>query len=370
MHYGEKLEEARFIATIQHAYTQGIRTFMTADVYGNGESDLLLGRALQGYPRESYCLVGAIGHDFYEGQRQGAKGYPRFTDPTLRGEDDYAAYLKRATERSLERLGTTHFDLLLLHNPDQRGYRSPAIWEGLKALKTAGFTELLGIAPGPANGFTLDIIGVFEDYGDLIDWAMIILNPFEPWPGKLCLAAAEKFNVKVMARVVDFGGIFHDDVKPGHEFGKMDHRSYRPAGWVETGNEKLEKIRSYATEHDLTMLQLACAWDLAHPAVQCVIPTLIQEIGPLARPIAEKVDELAAIESLAASGALTLSQEEIAAIEAIGDNRGCMSLKGGNAQYEGELQTDLWPLDAKLLDVAQRWGINPETDLAYLHGSK
>ena len=33
--------------------------------------------------------------------------------------------------------------------------------------------------------------------------------------------------------VTDFGGIFHDDVKPGHPFADYDHRSFRPAGWVE-----------------------------------------------------------------------------------------------------------------------------------------
>ena len=73
-------------------------------------------------PATSYCLVGAIGHDFYEGERDGAKGFPRFTDPRLRGRGEYAAYLRMATERSLERLGAERFDLLLLHNPDRTGY--------------------------------------------------------------------------------------------------------------------------------------------------------------------------------------------------------------------------------------------------------
>ena len=49
---------------------------------------------------------------------------------------------------------------------------------------------MIGLAPGPANGFTLDVIGCFERYGELIDWAMLILNPFEPWPGELALDAA------------------------------------------------------------------------------------------------------------------------------------------------------------------------------------
>ena len=47
-----------------------------------------------------------------------------------------------------------------------------------------------GSRPGPANGFTLDLIDCFERFGDRIDWAMVILNPLEPWPGELCLGAA------------------------------------------------------------------------------------------------------------------------------------------------------------------------------------
>src|SRR4029434_6204904 len=60
MHFGEPLDDDRFIALIHCAYDNGIRTFLTADVYGLGEADMLLGRALEGTPRNSYCLVGAI----------------------------------------------------------------------------------------------------------------------------------------------------------------------------------------------------------------------------------------------------------------------------------------------------------------------
>ena len=111
----------------------GIDTVMTADAYGAGEADSLLGRALAGVAREDYCLVGAIGHDFYEGERDGAKGFPRFTDPRLRGPDGYADYVRMATERSLERCGADAFDLLLLHNPDRTGYTSETVWDALEA---------------------------------------------------------------------------------------------------------------------------------------------------------------------------------------------------------------------------------------------
>ena len=98
-----------------------------------------------------------------------------------------------------------------------------------------------------------------------------------------------------VTRVVDYGGLFHDDVKPGHKFGAQDHRGFRPAGWVEAGAEKMERMRDIARNHKVTMLQLACLWNLSQPAVSSVIPTLIQETGANARAIESKVDELASL---------------------------------------------------------------------------
>ena len=56
-----------------------------------------------------------------------------------------------AAERSLERLGADSFDLLLLHNPDRTGYESEAVWDGMAALRDAGLTRLIGVAPGPGQ---------------------------------------------------------------------------------------------------------------------------------------------------------------------------------------------------------------------------
>src|SRR5262245_54126748 len=122
MHFGEELSEERFINVIQHAWRSGVRTFLTADVYGSGAADEMLGRALAGLPRDSYCLVGAVGHDFYSGKRDGAKGFPRFTHSQLRPPNQFAEYLRAATEKSLARCGVDRFDCLLLHNPDSLGY--------------------------------------------------------------------------------------------------------------------------------------------------------------------------------------------------------------------------------------------------------
>jgi aryl-alcohol dehydrogenase-like predicted oxidoreductase len=356
MRFGEPIAEERLEAVLRPG--GGIRTVMTADVYGEDEADRLLGRALEGVVRSDYELVGAIGHDFYTGEREGPKGFPRFTDPRLRGPAGYRDYVRMATERSLDRLGADSFDLLLLHNPDRRGFESPEVWEALRELRDEGLTRRLGVAPGPANGFVLDVIGCFERYGELIDRAMLILNPLEPWPGELAVAAAPDHDIEVITRVVDYGGLFHDDVLPGHAFPRHDHRTFRPQGWVEAGREKLERIRPLAERHGLTMLQLACVWNLAHPGVECVVPTLIQEPGPDAKPIERKREELAGVPD-----ERILSDAEVDEIRTIGDNRGSMLLKGGTPDHEGDELPDRWEIDEELAAVAERWAIDPQRDL-------
>jgi aryl-alcohol dehydrogenase-like predicted oxidoreductase len=356
LRFGQAIEPDRLEALLRPG--DGIATVMTADVYGQGEADSQVGRALSGVPREDFSLVGAVGHDFYEGERDGPRGFPRFTDPSLRGPDGYRGYLRMAAERSLSRLGQDRFDLLLLHNPDRTGYESTEVWDGMAALRDAGLADAIGVAPGPANGFSLDLVHCFERFGDRIDWAMIILNPLEPWPGELCLDAASRQGVRVITRVVDYGGLFWDDVTPETELPRGDHRSFRPEGWIAEGRAKLDRLRPIAERAGLTPMHLACQWNLAHPAVACVVPTLIQELGEGARPIEEKRAELA---SLPPDD--RLSEGDVQEIRAIGDNTGCMALKGATPDHAGEERPDRWPVSTELAQVAERWEIEPERDL-------
>jgi hypothetical protein len=92
-----------------------------------------------------------------------------------------------------------------------------------------------------------------------------------------------------------------------------------------------------------------------------VVPTLIQEAG--GRSIESKRAELAATPR-----EIRLSAEDVAEIRAIGDNAGCMALKGASPDHEGEAQPDRWPLTPELQELAGRWGIRPDRDLTLTHG--
>ena len=172
-----------------------------------------------------------------------------------------------ATERSLERLGVDRFDLLLLHNPDRIGYTERGVWDGMAALRDAGLTTRIGVAPGPANGFTLDLIACLERFGDRIDWAMIILNPFEPWPGELCLDAAaaprrqrdhprRRLRRPVLGRRA-----------PGQACAAATTAPSAPTAGSRRAAGSWSGCARSPSAHGLTMMQLACAWNLAQAAV-------------------------------------------------------------------------------------------------------
>lgn len=355
--YGRDIGAERLAKLVRRAYSSGTRTFMTADVFGEGEADRLLGAALTGFDRSSYCLIGAIGHDFYKGTRMPERGYPRFTEPNLRSPHEYGPFLQMAAEKSLERLNSDYFDILLLHNPDSTGFMHESVWNGMRALRESGMACHIGIAPGPGNGFALDLIAAFERFDEVIEWAMIQLCPIEPWPGEFVIPAAVHHNVNLLARGVEGYGMFHDTLRPGARFLRDDYRNFRPPGWIESAQEKMERFRKIGVKYNLTLLQLASEWALAHQGIQTVVPTLIQEAEE-GKLIEAQADELSGL-----TLAKPLPHEIVDEISRLGDNKNSIPLMGASPQYIGPPVADQWPITSELLEVAGRWGILPDRDL-------
>ena len=118
-------------------------------------------------------------------------------------------------------------------------------------------------------------------------------------------------------------------------------------------------MRPIAERHGLTLLQLACQWNLAHPPVRCVVPTLIQEAGADAQAGRGQARRA----RRPARPATCCRADEVAELRAIGDNTGSMTLKGAAPDHEGEPRPDRWALTPELARLAARWGIEPARDL-------
>jgi len=98
-------DDEQSLATLEHALARGVTLFDTADIYGFGHNESLLGRFIRG-KRDRVVLATKAG--IVRSQ----------SDPALRGVDNSPIYLARHCEESLRRLGTDHVDLYYLHRID------------------------------------------------------------------------------------------------------------------------------------------------------------------------------------------------------------------------------------------------------------
>ena len=181
----------------------------------------------------SVCLVGAVGPRLLRGQARGSKGFPRFTDRACAGPRTTRATCAwrrsgaaSGSASSLRPAAPAQPRPHRLHEPGGVGGDGGAARRGARrrwAWRPAGQRV-------HARRHRLP-----RALRRAIDWAMVILNPLEPWPGELVLPAAAAQRHEVITRVVDYGGLFWDDVRPGHAFAERDHRAFRPDGWVESG---------------------------------------------------------------------------------------------------------------------------------------
>jgi len=135
------------LATLDAAWTAGIRAFDTAPHYGVGLSEQRLGRFLDGRPRDQYVLCTKVGRLLVpaDGDVEGAEGFhgtPRLTRVRDYSRDGVLASL----EESLRRLGTDRVDIALIHDPDEHGRQAlDEAYPALAALRAEGVIGAVGL---------------------------------------------------------------------------------------------------------------------------------------------------------------------------------------------------------------------------------
>ena len=142
-------DEAEEIATIHQALERGVRHFDTAEMYGDGSTELLLGRALSGADRSSLFLT--------------SKFYPFNASKQA---------MINSCENSLDRMGTDYIDLYLLHWPGQTAFEETL--EGAHYLLEQGKIRAFGV-----SNFDFHNLGDLIDGGlsNLIDVNQVMYNP-------------------------------------------------------------------------------------------------------------------------------------------------------------------------------------------------
>jgi aryl-alcohol dehydrogenase-like predicted oxidoreductase len=286
---------------LRQAFEQGVTFFDNGDTYASGRAEELQRGAL-GDVRDQIVVATKFGYDIYNNpERPGQQERPHDWTP---------AYLRRALEGSLKRLGTDRIDYYQLHNPrlDAIEVGSPVaddLFAELERAKSEGLIRAYGTALGPA----LNERQIEEGIASLRQRrapTQIIYNLLEQLLGAPILPVAEAEGVGVLARVPHASGLLEGYMTLDTTFEPGDHRNWRLTtnekrkAWMEDGLKKVEQLQAEFLD-GRTLGQLALDFALRSPAMASVIPNIYDEAGlnnytAARRPLSD--DEYGRIQSL------------------------------------------------------------------------
>src|SRR5215216_6123188 len=258
--WGEVSDEESY-ATLNRAIDLGVNFLDTADVYGDGRSERLIGRLLKDRPDDEIFIATKAG---------------RRLDPHTAEGYDYE-HLSAFVGRSLENLGVEALDLLQLHCPPTDVYRQDETFEALDRLQAAGKVKNYGISVERVEEARMAL-----SY-PVVKTVQIIFNVFRQKPAEEFFPLAEERNIGVLARVPLASGLLSGKMSVDREFASDDHRNFNREGQAfdrgetfsgvdfETGLAAAEELKELVPE-GYTLAQLALRWILMHPAVSCAIP--------------------------------------------------------------------------------------------------
>ncbi|HLZ68310.1 MAG TPA: aldo/keto reductase [Dehalococcoidia bacterium] len=271
---------------LNHAFDLGVNFYDTADQYGEGRSERLIGETFAGR-RDKVLIAGKFGYDFYAGhRREGHNELPQNFAPE---------FVRFALERSLRRLQTDYLDIWHIHNARMESLRDDRLWQTLADLRREGKVRHLAVALGPAIGWLDEGLAALRERP--IAAMQIIYNLLEQEPGRSFVPDAVKRNIGLLVRVPHSSGLLEGKFTLETTFGPNDHRSHRKREWLVDGLTKLEQLRFLTDDGSRTIGQAALQWLYAQPQVFSVLPNLYGM---------EQIEEFAA-----ASDAPPLSEEQV-----------------------------------------------------------
>lgn len=259
--------DERALELCQFSYDQGITYFDNGDAYGNGRAETVFGKFIKEIGRDKIEIGGKFGYDFYNDP-----GVPG--SHSERKQDFSPKFLRFALEQSLKRLGVDVIDLYMAHNIKLPQFRDDLFAE-LDKVRDEGKIKVWGVSLGPAIGWRDEGVKAMIDHGAKA--VQTVYNLFEQNPGREFCEVAHSQHAGVLARVHDNSSILKDVVKVDTNISENDHRKFRDQSWKIYGLKKLELVRHYASDHGMTVHQLACKWLLMDPALTSITGTFLNE---------------------------------------------------------------------------------------------
>jgi len=261
--WGKKIDDDEAVRMLKRAYDLGVNFFETADMYGKGKSERLIGQAFKGM-RDEVVFSTKWGYDMYNAEQIGHSELPQKHDPE---------FLQFALAQSLERLQTDYIDVYSLHNPKMNAVRNDRLFDALDDLVKKGTIKSHGAALGPAIGWKDEGLEAIQTRG--ITCIQTVYNILEQDPGRDFIREAERHEVGIMVRVPDASGLLTGKVKADTKFDKNDHRSFRKPEFIMEAMQKIENMKPVANSKGWDITELAIKFILSQKQISVVLPTMI-----------------------------------------------------------------------------------------------
>jgi aryl-alcohol dehydrogenase-like predicted oxidoreductase len=248
------------LATLRTAADEGTTLFDTADVYGGGRSERLIGRFLKETSAPIYVAT-KVG-------RSSPPGWPQnFTRATIRAH----------TEASLKRLGVETVDLTQLHCLPLEILKQGEVFEGLRELKREGKIRDFGVSVESMEE------ALFCAQTEGVAALQIIFNIFRQKPAHELFQVAQSRNIALLVRLPLASGLLGGKMTQQTTFGPSDHRNFNRDGQqfnvgetfagleFSKGVELADELKAMVPE-GMSLSDMALRWCLDFPAVSAIIP--------------------------------------------------------------------------------------------------
>lgn len=258
--WGEVSEE-QALAILETAVDAGVTLLDTADVYGDGRSERLVGELLRRRPDAGLTVA----------TKMGRRANPHVADAYT--PDAFRAW----NDRSRENLGVETIDLVQLHCPPTEVYSRDEVYDALDTMVAEGRMAAYGVSVETVDEALTAIAR------PNVASVQIILNVFRRKPLEAVLPAALEAGVGILARVPLASGLLSGKYDESTTFGEDDHRNYNRQGAAfdvgetfagvpyEVGVDAAREVARFTPE-GATTAQLALRWIIDQPGVSTVIP--------------------------------------------------------------------------------------------------
>jgi len=249
--FGWRIDAEGTAAVVTSAIESGVNFFDTADIYGGGQSEEFLGRALKGR-RDKVLIATKFGMKMADG-KEGAK----------------PAYIRQAAEDSLRRLGTDHIDLYQIHKPDPSTPIADTLGV-LDELVKAGKVREIGCSNFSAEQLreAAQVRGGARFVSVQNNYSLLHREPEAE-----VLPECRRLGIAFLPYFPLANGLLTGKYRKGHAFPKSSRAEdgFGPKVFTEENLTLVEELRGFAESRGHTLLELAMAWLAAKNAIASII---------------------------------------------------------------------------------------------------